>query len=162
MCDLRTDFSFLPRPNLRILSSSRYRDPLFFEASCSSRPPDARDSRESAHKQNTINADNLGSPRSASFPPAPLQRAAVLDNQFFFFERELRGRVGRAGQENMCTHQTCGPAGGASVCARAASGLSSYRSGTCAGPPRLERCHPRIQLEGERKQGNLEISEFVT
>lgn len=85
MCDLRTDFSFLPRPNLRILSSSRYRDPLFLEASCSSRPPKARDSRESAHKHNTINADNLGSPRSASFPPAPLQRAAVLDNQFFVF-----------------------------------------------------------------------------
>lgn len=35
-----------PKPNLRILSSSKYKDPLFFAVSCSSRPPDKKQSQE--------------------------------------------------------------------------------------------------------------------
>lgn len=35
----------LPKPNLRILSSSRYKDPLFLETACSSSPPDTQEPR---------------------------------------------------------------------------------------------------------------------
>lgn len=80
---------FLPRPNLRILSSSRYSDPLFFEASRSSRPPDPRgESGESGHKQNTTAGDNLGSPLSTSFPSEPLQSAASRRTMRFGEEAE--------------------------------------------------------------------------
>lgn len=36
----------LPKPNLRILSSRRYKDPLFFTVSCSSIPPDKQKKRK--------------------------------------------------------------------------------------------------------------------
>ncbi len=49
------------------------------------------------------------------------------------------------------TYQMCAPAGSACACVCAVSGLSSCLSGTCAGPPRLKRCRPRIQLEVKRE-----------
>lgn len=55
----------LPKPNLRILSSSRYKDPLFLEISCSSWPPDTHKSQESKPEQCTINI--LRWPPSTSF-----------------------------------------------------------------------------------------------
>lgn len=65
----------LPKPNRRILSSSRDNDPLFFAISCSSRPPDTHrgDRGESKHSQCIITADVL---RSASFLLKLLCRAA--------------------------------------------------------------------------------------
>lgn len=49
------------------------------------------------------------------------------------------------------TYQMCAPAGSVCACVCAVSGLSSCLSGTCAGPPRLKRCRPRIQLEVKRE-----------
>lgn len=67
----------LPKPNLRILSSSRYKDPLFLEMSCSSWPPDTQRSQESKHKRCTINADILRCPPpSTSFLSELLYSAA--------------------------------------------------------------------------------------
>lgn len=49
------------------------------------------------------------------------------------------------------THQMCAPVESVCACVCAVSSLSSCQSGTSAGPPRLKRCRPRMQLEIREK-----------